>query len=191
MYARFTLGKAFLDFPLRGNVLFCSLFKRTPTSVLSTISHFFKPRSASFYSHTNRKVTSFATKRHMYWQKPCLYVCVQRNNDSGGGMHTYWQWAVKIYPYNAHSSPWSKTSRRFVRIRLQTHQSIRMILRKARIYTSDGLDFHPLFQQHMDMYSLSLGETEKPREVGIWFVAPGKGRAQEWELFLRRTPKQK
>ncbi len=98
------------------------------------------------------------------------------------------QW--RNYPYNAHSSACSKTSRRFVRICLLTHPSIRMILREAsysRIYTFDGLDC-PVFQQHTDMYSLLQGETEKPRKLDIWFAAPGKkGRAQEWELFVRES----
>lgn len=58
----------------------------------------------------------------------------------------------------------------------------------SRIYTSDGLDC-PVFQQHMDMYSLLQGETEKPRKLDIWFTAPGKALAQEWELFLRESKK--
>lgn len=64
-----------------------------------------------------------------------------------------------------------------------------MILREgsfSRIYTSDGLDC-PVFQLHMDMYSLLQGETEKPGKLDIWFTAPGKALAQEWELFLRES----
>lgn len=120
-----------------------------------------------------------------------LFVCMQRSSASGGGMHAYWQWGVKIYPNNAHSPACSKTSRRFVCICLLTHPSIRMILREgsfSRIYSSDGLDC-PVFQQNMDMCSLLQGETEKPRKLDIWFAAPGKALAQEWELFLRERKK--
>lgn len=140
----------------------------------------------SFLPLTKLKVTSFF---HPHWQKACL--CAQRSSASDGGMHAYWQWAVKIYPNNAHSPACSKTSRRFVCICLLTHPSIRMILQEgsfSRIYTSDGLDC-PVFQQHMDMYSLLQGETEKPRKLDIWFDAPGKGSSTRMGTIFARKQK--